>query len=93
MCHMWRNVTSGLLTAHIKLIQIKPDQTSGLLKARVVGRRIYDSSEFQPVNDPHCKWATISALMTSGLFGTIKAQSHFWPIKGPCFYGSRYLHL
>ena len=25
--------------------------------------------------------------MTSGLFGTIKAQSHFRSIKGPCFYG------
>ena len=24
---------------------------------------------------------------TSGLFGTIRAQSYFWPIKGPCIYG------
>ena len=26
-------------------------------------------------------------LMTSGLFGTMRAQSHFRPIQGPCFYG------
>ena len=58
---MWPNVTSGLLTAYIILTLIKPDRTSGLLKARVVGRRIYDPSEFWHVDDPHCKWATISA--------------------------------
>ena len=34
---------------------------SGLLKARVLGRRIYGPSEFRPVKDPHRKWATISA--------------------------------
>ena len=73
---------------------IKPDRTSGLLKARVVGRRIYGPSEFRSVNDPHCKWPPraeihFSLLMTSGLFGTIRAQSHFWPIKGPCFLWAR----
>ena len=61
MGHMWPNVTSGLLRAHIKMTLIKPDQTSGLLKARVLGRRIYGPSEFRPVKDPHRKWATILA--------------------------------
>ena len=39
------------------------------------------------MKDLHRKWATIRPAKTSGLFGTIRAQSHFWSIKGPCFYG------
>ena len=61
MGHMWPNVISGPLTAHIKMTLIKPDRTSGLLKAHVLGRRIYGPSEFRPVKYPHRKWATISA--------------------------------
>ena len=68
MGHMWPNTTSGLLTAHIKMTLIKPDRTFGLLKAGVVGRRIYDPSEFRPVDDPHCKWAD---------------QWVIWPNQGP----------
>jgi len=73
MGHMWPNVTSGPLMAHIKMMIIEPDRTSGLLKARVLGRRIYGPSEFRPVKDPHRKWA----------------QSHFRSFKGPCFLWAR----
>ena len=66
-----------------------PDRTSGLLKAHVVGRRIYGPSEFRLwticiVNGPPF-WPA----KTSGLFGTMRAQSHFRPIKGPCFLWAR----
>ena len=87
MGHLWANVIAGLLKNHIKQILTMPDRTSGLLKAHVVGRRIYGPSEFRLwticiVNGPPF-WPA----KTSGLFGIIRAQFHFQPIKRPCFYG------
>ena len=53
-----------------------PNVISGPLTAHI------EMSNIRIVNGPPFRPAK-----SNGLFGTIRAQSHFWPIKGPCFYG------
>ena len=79
MGHMWPNVTSGLLTAHIKLILINLGRISSLVKAYEVGQRTYGPSKFWPVNDPLCKWATTS----SETFRPANDQWVIWHSQGP----------